>query len=336
MTELQATTAAMGQTDQAAGLRQLFGEGLARVWCLVSSLPGDPTVMVAMGAAHALRRAGQRVLLVDEVPLGNRSLLGGTPYPVRYDLGQVFAGSIGIGKVVRSVGDRLWYCAATKLRRAREDKKARPPTLAERLQKAGIDIDVVIIASTDPHRGTHQLFADNMEYVLISGTDEASVEKSLHMVHELAVLFGGSAIPVLMVGGGSAEAGQAGFHDLQEKAYALMDQPLENQGWVRAMQFASAEEDDGDMIVPASLYRMMAGRIFPEGVLPEHGTGIHGSGSYASGSHGTESQGSGSPGSGVQGSTVRESGEPTSEGADGEGADSDFGDFSDSLDVNNA
>jgi len=298
MTDLQTTSPAMGQTDQAAGLRQLFGEGLARVWCLVSSLPGDPTVMVAMGAANALRRAGQRVLLVDEVPLGNRSLLGGTPYPVRYDLGQVFAGSIGIERVVRPVGERLWYCAATKLRRAREDKKARPPTLAERLLKAGIDVDVVIVASTDPHRGTHQLFADDMEYVLISGTDEAAVEKSLHMVHELAVLFGGAAIPVLMVGGGSAESGLACFEDLQARSFDLMDQPLDNQGWVRAMQFASAEEHNSDMIVPASLYRMMAGKIFPEGVLAEHA-------------------------SGAQPPRDTESSE----------TDADFGDFSDALDV---
>ena len=270
MTEQQAPAASLGQTDQAAGLRQLFGEGLARVWCLVSSLPGDPTVMVALGAANALRRAGQRVLLVDEVPLTNRNLLGGTPYPVRYDLGQVFSGSISIDKAVRQVGDKLWYCVATKLRRAKEDKKAKLPTLAERLLKAGIDVDVVIVASTDPHRATHQLYADDMNHILISGTDEGALDRSLHMVHELAVLFGGSAIPVLTVGGGSSEAGNEGFESLQARSYELMDQPLEHQGWVRAMQFASADEETGEMIVPASLYRMMAGRIFPEGVLHDH------------------------------------------------------------------
>jgi hypothetical protein len=267
MTDHQASPSTLGQSDQAAGLRQLFGEGFARVWCLVSSLPGDPTVMVALGVANALRRAGQRVLLVDEVPLTNRSLLGATPFPVRYDLGQVFAGSIGIEKVVKPVGDRLWYCVATKLRRAKEDKKARPPTLAQRLQRAGIDIDVVIVASTDPHRGTHQLFADDMEHILISGTDEVAVERSVHMVHELAVLFGGSAIPVLTVGGASASLGQDSFDMLQHRAMALMDQPLEHVGWVRAMQFAAAEGDDGELMVPSSLYRIMAGRIFPEGVL---------------------------------------------------------------------
>lgn len=270
MTEQQAPAASLGQTDQAAGLRQLFGEGLARVWCLVSSLPGDPTVMVALGAANALRRVGQRVLLVDEVPLTNRNLLGGTPYPVRYDLGQVFSGSISIDKAVRQVGDKLWYCVATKLRRAKEDKKAKLPTLAERLLKAGIDVDVVIVASTDPHRATHQLYADDMNHILISGTDEGALDKSLHMVHELAVLFGGSAIPVLTVGGGSADAGNEGFESLQARSYELMDQPLEHQGWVRALQFASADEETGEMIVPASLYRMMAGRIFPEGVLHDH------------------------------------------------------------------
>jgi len=270
MTDQQTPAVSMGQTDQAAGLRQLFGEGLARVWCLVSSLPGDPTVMVALGAANALRRAGQRVLLVDEVPLTNRNLLGGTPYPVRYDLGQVFAGSISIDKAVKQVGDKLWYCVATKLRRAKEDKKAKPPTLAERLLKAGIDVDVVVVASTDPHRATHQLYADDMNHILISGTDESALDKSLHMVHELAVLFGGSPIPVLTVGGGSADAGNEGFDSLQARSYELMDQPLEHQGWVRAMQFASADEATGEMIVPASLYRMMAGRIFPEGVLHDH------------------------------------------------------------------
>jgi hypothetical protein len=266
MADHSAQPNSLGQTDQAAGLRQIFGEGLARVWCLVSSLPGDPTVMVALGAANALRRAGQRVLLVDEVPLTNRSLLGGTPYPVRYDLGQVFAGSIGIAKVVKPVADKLWYCVATKLRRAREDKKAKPPTLVERLLRASIDVDVVIVATTDPHRGTQQLFADDMNHILISGTDETALEKSLQMVSELAVLFGGSPIPVLSVGGASAEYGQQAFEELHSKALELMDQPLEHQGWVRAMQFASVEGEEAELVVPSSLYRMMAGRIFPEGV----------------------------------------------------------------------
>jgi len=148
--------------------------------------------------------------------------LGGTPYPVRYDLGQVFSGSISIDKAVRQVGDKLWYCVATKLRRAKEDKKAKLPTLAERLLKAGIDVDVVIVASTDPHRATHQLYADDMNHILISGTDEGALDKSLHMVHELAVLFGGSAIPVLTVGGGSADAGNEGFESLQARSYELM------------------------------------------------------------------------------------------------------------------
>jgi len=273
MTEQQIAPSSLGQIDQAAGLRQLFGEGLARVWCLVSSLPGDPTVMVALGAANALRRAGQRVLLVDEVPLTNRSLLGGTPFPVRYDLGQAFAGSIGIEKVVKPVGERLWYCVATKLRRAKEDKKAKLPTLAERLLRANIDVDVVIVASTEPHRATHQLYADDMNHILISGTDEDALVKSLHMVHELGVLFGGNPIPVLTVGGGSADAGQMGFDDLQTRSYEMMDQPLDHQGWVRAMQFANADETTGDMVVPASLYRMMAGKIFPEGILKEQHTG---------------------------------------------------------------
>ncbi|NBP38881.1 MAG: hypothetical protein EBS54_01580 [Betaproteobacteria bacterium] len=269
MTEHQSPISGLGQADQAAGLRQLFGEGYARVWCLVSSLPGDPTVMVALGAANALRRAGQRVLLVDEVPMSNRSLSGGTPFPVRYDLGQVFSGLIQIEKVVKPVGDRLWYCVATKLRRAKEDKKAKLPTLAERLQQAGIDVDVVIVASTDPHRGTHQMFADDMEHILLSGTGEAAIEKSLKMVSELAVLFGGAAIPVLAVGGRSQEAGDESFHLLQQQAYELLDQPLDYLGWVRAMQFASTQGDESDAVIPSSLYRLMANRIFPEGVIQE-------------------------------------------------------------------
>ena len=133
--------------------------------------------------------------------------------------------------------------------------------------RANIDVDVVIVASTEPHRATHQLYADDMNHILISGTDEEALEKSLHMVHELGVLFGGNPIPVLTVGGGSADAGQLGFDDLQTRSYEMMDQPLEHQGWVRAMQFANADETTGDMVVPASLYRMMAGKIFPEGVL---------------------------------------------------------------------
>ncbi|NBP40981.1 MAG: hypothetical protein EBV34_21650, partial [Betaproteobacteria bacterium] len=201
-----------------------------------------------------------------QVPLTNRSLIGGTPFPVRYDLSQAFTGAIGLDRVVKQVGDKLWYCVATKLRRAREDKKARLPTLAQRLNRTGIDIDVVIVASTDPHRGTNQLFADDLEHILISGTDEASLQRSLAIVSELAVLFGGESIPVLTVGGGSAEVGIDSFNLLHEQSKALMDQPLEHQGWVRATQFATTAGEGTDTVLPSSLFRLMAGRIFPEGI----------------------------------------------------------------------
>ncbi len=273
MTDQQYAPASIGNVDQASGLRQLFGEGFTRVWCLVSSLPGDPSVMVALGVANALRRAGQRVLLVDEVPLSDRSLMGGTPFPVRYDLGQVFSGLISIEKVVKPVGDKLWYCVATKLRRAREDKKAKLPTLPERLQKAGIDVDLVIVVSTDPHRATLQLLAEDMEHILMSGTDDEALDKSLHMIHELAVLFGGSPIPVLTVGGGSSEAGHASFEQLQARAFELLDQPLEHQGWVRASQLASEDSDTVETMMPSSLFRMMAGRIFAAEVRPDRNEG---------------------------------------------------------------
>jgi len=72
MTDLQTSTTGLGSSDQAAGLRQLFGEGFARVWCLVSSLPGDPTVMVALGAANALHRKRRAT---EQITVGERYLI---------------------------------------------------------------------------------------------------------------------------------------------------------------------------------------------------------------------------------------------------------------------
>jgi hypothetical protein len=90
------------------------------------------------------------------------------------------------------------------------------------------------------------------------------------MVSELAVLFGGSPIPVLSVGGGSQEIGDESFESLQRQAYELLDQPLDYLGWVRAMQFATAQGDESEPMMPSSLYRLMASRIFPEGVIKDH------------------------------------------------------------------
>ena len=247
-----------GGSDQAEGLRELFGPQTAKAYCLASTLDADCTAMLGVGTAHALANSGHRTLLIDEVPLSERRQLQGFAYPVRYDLGQVLSGFVSLNQALRPVSEKLTFAIGNRVRRALEAHEAKPPTLAMRLLSAQIDIDFILIASRAPHAGALGLYAEDVRRIVVAGLDAQALKKSLELLRELSVFYPDDPQPVLVVGGQTEAEGQAAFQSIATQAQTALGIEIQSAGWIPA---AALGNMDTSMMLPASLYRALAGAV---------------------------------------------------------------------------
>lgn len=251
--------------DQAGGLRALFGNGPAKAWCLASALTPDATVTLGIGTAHALRHAGHRVLLVDEVPLTERQQHTSLSFPVRYDLSKVMSNLVGVQQALAPMQEKMWFATGMSMRKAYQTKKTRLPHLSQRLVDAEIDIDFIVVATNEPFSGSLGLYGAELQRVIVAAPDEESMMRATLMIRELSVVSGGAPIPVLIVGGETEEAGMEGFHKIASVAQSVLAQPLECLGWIRAASAKAFEKpgqhDGKGLTLPVTLYQMMAKTI---------------------------------------------------------------------------
>ncbi|MDM7942391.1 MAG: hypothetical protein QUV35_07160 [Hydrogenophaga sp.] len=244
--------------NQADGLRTLFGQREPVVFCVASALSPDATVALGLGTAHALRRRGHLTLLVDEVPLFERQSLT-TPFPVRYDLGQVFGGDVALNRALRKVMDNLWFASGVRVRAAVDSKRARGPSLVRMLQGTEMDFDVVVVATCEPFGSTMRCYGHQIHRLMVVGTDDASLTRGLSHVRELSIMSGGEAVPVMVVGGQDADSAQQAFQRLEAASMDLLEQPLEWLGWFRAASTSAFGDSPlaGDFL-PISMYQLLA------------------------------------------------------------------------------
>jgi hypothetical protein len=254
-------------STQADGLRAMFGQGEPLVYCVASALPPDATVTLGLGTAHALRRGGHLTLLVDEVPLFERQSLKGFTFPVRFDLGQVFSGSVALNRVLRKVADNLWFATGVKVRGAIDSKRVRGPSLVKMLQRTELDFEFVVVATCEPFGSSMACYGETVQRIVVAAPDDASLTRALAHVRELSIISGGEAVPVLLVGGADAGEGRAAFDRLANASQQLLEQPLDFLGWVRSASASAFGEDSSDqgITLPVSLYQMLAGRMLYRG-----------------------------------------------------------------------
>ena len=251
--------------DQAGGLRALFGNGPAKAWCLASALTPDATVTLGIGTAHALRHAGHRILLVDEVPLAEREQHTKLTFPVRYDLSKVMSNLIGVQQALAPMQEKMWFATGANMRKAFLNKKTRMPYLSQRLVDAEIDVDFILVATNDPFGGSLGLYGAEVQRIIVSAPDEMSMMRATLMIRELSVISGGAPIPVLIVGGDTEDLGMEAFHKIAGVAQSVLAQPLDCLGWIRAASASAFEKpgqhDGKGLTLPVTLYQMMAKAI---------------------------------------------------------------------------
>ena len=244
--------------NQADGLRTMFGLREPVVFCVASALSPDATVALGLGTAHALRRRGHLTLLVDEVPLFERQSLS-TPFPVRYDLGQVFGGDVALNRALRKVMDNLWFASGMRVKAAVNSKRARGPSLVRMLQGTELDFDVVVVATCEPFGSTMRCYGNQIHRVMVVGIDDASLTRGLSHVRELSIMSGGEPVPVMVVGGQDADTARQAFDRLEAGSMELMEQPLAWMGWFRAASTSVFGDSpvDGDFL-PITMYQLLA------------------------------------------------------------------------------
>jgi hypothetical protein len=251
----------IGMTDQADGLRSMFAGSEPQLYCLASALPPDATVTLGLGTAYALRQRGHLTLLVDEVPLFERQTSKGFAFPVRFDLGQVFSGSVDLNRVLRKVSDKLWFASGVKVAAAVAAKRTRSLTLMDMLQRSGLDFEFVIIASCEPFGSNMPCYGSDVKRIVVAAPNDESLSRALSHLRELSVLVGGEAVPVLIAGGSESEGRQA-YERLAQQSQQLLEQPLQSLGWVptaSATRFGTS--NDGDLVLPITLYRSLVGHM---------------------------------------------------------------------------
>ena len=231
--------------DQADGLRSMFGGLPNQVICLACALDEDTIVHVGHGTAQALKNAGYRTLMIDEVPLSERKTMSGFLYPTKYDLGQVFSNSVSLNKSVRQVEENFWYATSSKLRHLFEERRAKLPNLDERLKLMNLELDYILFATSDPEFNILNFFGTSIQKILVASPEFESLSKAMNMIRQFSIYSQDTPTSVLILGG-TEEEGQTAFDKLQHAAKEAMGMDLSMLGWIKAIKASRVVIDPED------------------------------------------------------------------------------------------
>jgi hypothetical protein len=234
--------------DQAEGLRSMFGKDECKVICLACALDPDTIVHIGHGTAHTIKNNGYSVLMIDEVPLADRRTMSGFLYPTKYDLGQVFINSVALEKSIRKVEDKFWYATSTKLRHFFEERRAKYPSLDERLKSINMSFDYLLFATNQPEHNIVNFYGSSVQRILIASSEFESLSEAMNIIRKLSLLQNKGALPTLILGGTEEEANVA-FEKLDSASQSSLSLPLEMLGWIQAIKIKRVTIDPDDLSV---------------------------------------------------------------------------------------
>ncbi|QWE19960.1 hypothetical protein [Polynucleobacter sp. AP-Kolm-20A-A1] len=258
----------IGNTDQAEGLRNLFGNNLPKVFFLSSALDPDSTAAIGLGVAHALRRSGFKVLLVDEVSFHNRQRLNSQIYSTKYDLGQALSNLVSFEKAVMQVEDNLWFTTASRARHYFASKQLVRPALDVRTQEFGLGLDYIVVVSDDPAPAVMPYLSANLNHIVLASCSKSNQAKTIALINQLMISGADEPVSIMMVGGNDRNEGDEAFRALAQEASAQLDTSLALLHWVGAKSLSDFNDEAStpaqaqiEPVIPASLFRHIAHQI---------------------------------------------------------------------------
>jgi len=257
----------IGSTDQAQGLRTLFGSSYPKVFILSSSLDPESTAAIGLGTAQALQKSNFKVLLVDEVPVSARSSSQGLAYPVQYDLAQALAGLVPLEKSIRHVEENLWYVTGSRMRTFHQSKKIHSPPLDRILHERGYGPDFIVVATNDPYPPALSSYSKQCQSIVIASVDDSRFINAMTLIRDLSIHSLNDSIPIMMVGGENRAEGEAAFEVLKRNVNQYLEQKIHLLFWVAAKSLqelsgnADSARDNETLLLPSSLFKQMAHQI---------------------------------------------------------------------------
>jgi MinD-like ATPase involved in chromosome partitioning or flagellar assembly len=261
-------------TDQAEGLRTIFGAELSTVICIASTLDVDSTIVLGHGLAHALKKQGNKVLLVDEFSLSERKTMAKLLYPVRYDLGQVFNNSIELKKCIKQIEENLWYAAGSKLKSSIESRNAYYPKLDRRLIDSSLNIDYILLPTNSPLAKSISYYGDNIKRIIVTSPDEKSLKNALNIIRSISIFQADEPLQILMVGSEKEGEATESFERLKEASQKAIGEDLSLLGWIEAVNAQRVVIDPDDfslnpptsgptqeLVLPKSFFKLLSANI---------------------------------------------------------------------------
>jgi hypothetical protein len=258
----------IGNTDQAEGLRTLFGSNLPKVFFISSSLDPDSTAAIGLGVAHALRKSGFKTLLVDEVSFHDRQRVSAQIYSTKYDLGQALSNLVPFGKAVLQAEDNLWFTTASRVRHYFSSKQIVRPTLDVRTQENNLGLDYIVVVSDNPVHAVLPLYSANLNHIVLASCSQSTQAKTIALLNQLMIGGVDEPISIMMVGGSERTEGDEAYLALAKEASEQLDISLALLHWVGAKSLSDFNEEaagsSGTLmapVIPTSLSRHIAHQI---------------------------------------------------------------------------
>jgi hypothetical protein len=108
-------------------------------------------------------------------------------------------------------------------------------------------IDYVIFPTIDPQAQIVAFYGSNIQRILVTAGDQASLSKALVMLRQMAIFQVDEPLAVIIVGGEDEAAGTAAFERLQLAARSALHEEIELIGWIAAVTAQRVTLDPDDL-----------------------------------------------------------------------------------------
>jgi flagellar biosynthesis protein FlhG len=246
-------------TDQAAGLRRLFGARAARAVAFVSGREACGRTMLLMHTAAALAKAGQGVVIIDENPGANNvhSVLG---MKARHDLLDLVQGGYPLERLVQPVAPLLSVMSAARfaadVRQVDASAAGRLDAALRKLQEGSSFVLIDCATRNGKHLSPLALAAPHMAVVVAA--QSSAITRAYSLIKHLAQERRRDGFHVAITRAGSEQEALAIFHNMRHTAREHLGVRLDYLGSARvptagnlagALQSRlSRNTEDGDLI----------------------------------------------------------------------------------------